>query len=444
MGQNEIYKYMCLVLLAIAAAILGIMYYVRQPLEKPLDFVEIRANLKAAFPDERNNAVFDDLEMVIKTYYMKDQTEDGADSQEHEEDADEITDSFEESCDERNNAATIDSVSGSTGPQDEFDNADVKGVTESFLNGYNDENKGDIPLKKYDINQYSSKKLVEQVLRDSVDRHHRKNFIKPENENCERRFPACIVLGVAKSGTRELMDFMRLHPHIEISWRNATYENPYFGAKYFKGPEWLKNEMPCSYSNQITVMKNAWYFHNQYVPKKIQSFNESVKLIVIVREPVSRAISQYSFFHKNAGSIGKPYDDVVLTGNDVNSNIPSLQLSIYDRPMKHWLQYFKLNQFLILESNELKTAPAQAVRKVENFLGLGHYVTDDMFVFNKEKGFYCIQSDLTTNGMACYAQDRGREQIKPDPNTIRKLKKYFRPHNENFFKFIGKSFDWDW
>ena len=410
---------------------LGIIYYVKRVnveyVDKPLDFAEIRAELRASFPNQTNDSMFKDLEMVVKTY-LKERGERYTDSEKHTGDTDEYNDRFKGSTGDHGDASTTENVSGATDPQDEVRNS---GVTESTGNGYNAD-------KKVVIHQYSSKKQVEQILRDSVDRHHRKNFVKPENENCEKRLPGCIILGVAKSGTRELMDFMRLHPNIELSWRSATYENPYFGTKYFKGEEWFKNEMPCSYSNQITVMKNAWYFHNPYVPKKIQSFNESVKLIVIVREPVSRAISQFSFFHRNT----KSYDEVALNGNDVNVKIPSLQLSVYDRPMQRWLQYFKREQFLILDSNELKKDPAQAVRKVENFLGLGHYVTPDMFVFNKEKGFYCIQSDLTTNGMACYAQDRGRDPITADPRTIRKLQTYFQPHNEMFFKLIGKSFDW--
>ena len=393
MRKNEIYRCIYCVVLITGIAILGLIYYSEQKNKKPddfsysnLNFTQIRAELKATFPNLPTEMTINDMKKAIAAY-MKERGE-------------------------LNTASDI--------------GADI------------DTYEKELKEKSEDGAQYTSKKQTEQILRDSVDIHHKKNFIAPINENCKHRLPGCIILGVAKSGTRELMDFMRLHPHIELSWRSASYENPYFGSKYFKGKEWFKNEMPCSYSNQITVMKNAWYFHNPYVPKRIQEMNETVKLIVIVREPVSRAISQYSFFHRNA----KTYEDGVLKKDDINVNIPSLRLSIYDQPMERWLQYFKREQFLILDSSELKTNPAKAVRKVEQFLGLGHYVTPDMFVLNKEKGFYCIQSDLTTNGMACYAQDRGRAPMSTSPRTFKRLQRYFKPHNEKFFNLIGKSFDW--
>ena len=62
---------------------------------------------------------------------------------------------------------------------------------------------------------------VEQTLRDSINNHHLENFVKPQNESCRRRFPTCMVVDVAKSGTREIMDFMRLHQHIEIYLRGS-------------------------------------------------------------------------------------------------------------------------------------------------------------------------------------------------------------------------------
>ena len=51
---------------------------------------------------------------------------------------------------------------------------------------------------------------------------------------------------------------------------------------YAKGNDWFVNEMPCSYSNQITIMKDSQYFDYPYpVAERIQKFNNSIKLILI-------------------------------------------------------------------------------------------------------------------------------------------------------------------
>ena len=56
----------------------------------------------------------------------------------------------------------------------------------------------------------------EQHVRDSIEIFHAMNFIKLDSESCFKRLPSVILIGIAKSGTRELKDFLRLHPHSQI------------------------------------------------------------------------------------------------------------------------------------------------------------------------------------------------------------------------------------
>ena len=304
----------------------------------------------------------------------------------------------------------------------------------------------------------TSRFRAEQILRDAVQLHHDKLFDKPMNETCEKRVPSCIVIGVQKGGTRELVDFLHLHPHIITypAHLQKGYEMPYFyNTDFHRGEAWLKSQMPCSYSNQLTLMKHSLYFHNSVVPERIKRFNESIKLILIVREPVARAISHFRFHKRweleNKGaSFDRDLGDFsssVLTknGSDVVDNSNSLSYSVYDEPMKLWLKYFNLGQFLILESDEFKRDPYSVLTKVEQFLGLGHFITEDMLVFNDKKGFYCIRTSLTETGMACYSQLRGNNKnITVLDSTITKLQKYFKPKNQRFFEMIGKTFHWEY
>ena len=285
--------------------------------------------------------------------------------------------------------------------------------------------------------------LHAEVIRKSIYMYKMENYVKPPHESCKRRFPVCIVVGVAKSGTREIIDFMGLHPHIAIYYlKERSYEMPYFSQAYDKGQEWFQSQMPCSYSNQITIIKNAWYFSNSYIPERIKNLNESIKLILLVREPVARAVSQFTFKHRRDRHGVFSFDDVAIKGDKVRENIPFLERSNYGKQMENWLKYFNLDQFLIIESDELKYHPAAVMTKVEDFLGLGHYITPEMFVLNKEKGYYCIKSNLTESGMACYENDRGRSVTKVSQRTRTKLEKYFRPSNERFFSLIRKTYNW--
>lgn len=430
MRQIRIYQYACFSLLVIGIAILGITYTINPiGVQVTNDFA-----FHTKFTDSDDNG--HDHNIIVKEQTTITTTE--AITDETDMVFDYVTNIPEENSEHEEDGKTTergDVVSSTV--INELDNEEDEDKAKHLRNRVISSD------KKYDIKENSPRKLVEEILRESIHSHHVKNFVKPANERCKRRLPVCVVIGVAKSGSREIMDFMSLHPNIEIYWHAATYENPYFANKYHKGVEWFKSQMPCTYSNQITVIKNAWYFNNNYIPERIKRFDDNVKLILLLREPVSRAISQFMFFHPRASFSDRTFDDIAVVNNSVNRKADSIKRSIYDEPMKNWLNYFKLDQFLFIESNELKSNPARVLNKVEDFLGLEHYITPDMFVLNKKKGFYCIKSNLTVNGMACYAQDRGRQQPRVQPQTIRKLKEYFKPKNERFFKMIGQSFDWN-
>ena len=74
-----------------------------------------------------------------------------------------------------------------------------------------------------------------------------------------------------------------------------------------------------------------------------------------------------------------------MNDNEVRGKHNVLKLSIYDEKMKLWLKYFNLSQILIIEQNEFKHDPVSVPVTVEQFSGLGHYITSDMFAYNAEK-----------------------------------------------------------
>lgn len=297
--------------------------------------------------------------------------------------------------------------------------------------------------------KHFSRSSSEKLVRDSIEAINSQNLIIPQNETCQRRFPSVIIIGIKKCGTRELLDFLHLHPHIQIHTRPVgsifAYEMKYFRSMYRKGEEWFREQMPCSYSNQITVMKNAHYFHDALVPERIKKFNEGIKLILIVREPIARALSDYTFCNsKSFCDNGEDFSHYVLN-HDLEFRLGmqnAFAMSTYDEPMLLWLKYFNLSQILIIDSEDFKRNPPAVLNKVETFLGLDHFITPEMFAYNEEKHFYCIRSDLSVTGMACYAGNRGRNHTEISPKAMAKLSKFYQPRNKRFFDLIGKSFNW--
>lgn len=52
--------------------------------------------------------------------------------------------------------------------------------------------------------------------------------------------------------------------------------------------------MPPTLEGQVTMEKTPSYFVTKEVPERVFKMNPSVKLLIVVRDPVSRAISDYT------------------------------------------------------------------------------------------------------------------------------------------------------
>ncbi len=61
----------------------------------------------------------------------------------------------------------------------------------------------------------------------------------------------------------------------------------FFHKNYERGFEWYRNQMPLSYKDQITMEKSPWSFMSPVTAPRIYKFNRSIKLILLVRDPVS-------------------------------------------------------------------------------------------------------------------------------------------------------------
>lgn len=114
--------------------------------------------------------------------------------------------------------------------------------------------------------------------------------------------PDCIIIGVRKSGTRALLHFLNLHPDIVT----VTQETHFFddNASYAHGLDYYRSMMPNVSDvtpRQVVIEKTPRYFMKPYVPARIHEMNSSIKLLVVVREPVVRLVSEYVHFYVRKG-----------------------------------------------------------------------------------------------------------------------------------------------
>lgn len=257
----------------------------------------------------------------------------------------------------------------------------------------------------------------------------------------DKRLPQAIIIGVKKGGTRALLEALRAHPDV----RAVGVEPHFFDRNYEKGLEWYRDLMPRTIEGQITMEKTPSYFVTNEAPQRIHSMAKDTKLIVVVRNPVTRAISDYTQTLSKKPEI--PTFEVLAFKNRtlglIDASWSALRIGIYALHLESWMQYFPLSQILFVSGERLITNPAEELAKVQDFLGLQRIITDKHFYFNKTKGFPCLKKPEDTGAPRCLGKSKGRTHPKIDPDVIQRLRKFYKPFNAMFYQMTGQDFQWE-
>ncbi|XP_061703367.1 heparan sulfate glucosamine 3-O-sulfotransferase 4 [Syngnathoides biaculeatus] len=257
----------------------------------------------------------------------------------------------------------------------------------------------------------------------------------------EKKLPQAIIIGVKKGGTRALLEALRVHPDV----RAVGNEPHFFDRNYEKGLDWYRDLMPSTLEGQITMEKTPSYFVTNQAPKRIHTMARDIKLIIVVRNPVTRAISDYTQTLSKKPEI--PTFEVLAFKNRtlglIDASWSALRIGIYALHLESWMQYFPLSQMHFVSGERLIVDPAGEMAKVQDFLGLKRIVTDKHFYFNKTKGFPCLKKPEDSSTPRCLGKSKGRTHPKIEPDVIRRLHKFYRPFNMMFYQMTGQNFEWE-
>ncbi len=281
------------------------------------------------------------------------------------------------------------------------------------------------------------------------------NTKKRKTGELKKRLPNVIIIGSKKGGTRALLNFLSTHPDIQISHKEVHF----FDKNYEKGINWYIDQMPATYPGEITLEKTPSYFVTPGVPFKLNKLCEerslTLKYLVVLKDPVVRAISDYSQGlekHLKAGKKkSKSFEARVFRNvkkKTVNTDQSLISIGLYPRHLKRWLKYFDLQQFHFVSGENLIKKPWEELYHVQKFLNISVSVTKQHFWFNKTKKFYCLvakkRKDRTfvDNKSQCLGQSKGRKHPFVKEETLLALQKFFKPFNERFYDMVGRDFGW--
>ena len=102
--------------------------------------------------------------------------------------------------------------------------------------------------------------------------------------------PGAVIFGTKKGGTRALLEFLNMHSQI----KRAKNEVHYYDKTFSRGLDWYIRQMPNISEGQLALEKTPGYFHTPGVARRMKTVKSDTRLIMIVRHPVTRVISDYN------------------------------------------------------------------------------------------------------------------------------------------------------
>jgi tetratricopeptide (TPR) repeat protein len=250
----------------------------------------------------------------------------------------------------------------------------------------------------------------------------------PQNWNLKPvKFPNFIIIGSQRCGTTSLYTYLAEHPQILTPIKK---EMDFFSWHFQRGIDWyLAHFPPMPQGGEfITGEASPSYFDFREAPERLYSACPQAKLIVLLRNPVDRAISHF-YRLKGLNWEGRSLDRAISDEIERLNQNPEyiigpepgnyLARGRYIEFIKNWLAFFPREQLLVLQSEDLYAGAAETVQQVLEFLDLPEYQLSEYQ--NANPGSY----------------PRVNESVRE------LLSDYFKPYNQELEEYLGRRFDWE-
>ncbi len=254
-----------------------------------------------------------------------------------------------------------------------------------------------------------------------------------------RVLPDFMVIGVGRSGTTSLFNYLEQHPSIV---KSSYDEIGFFDDNFHLGMSWYRSMFPTIFTKFLIKLKTKyfmtyevtpWYVRRPWTARRIKKIFPDMKFIVVLRNPVDRTYSHYHLTKQNNEK--REFKEVIeedmrnistWEDGEKNDSYFSNQVQnskiargFYYEQLVPWYDIFSEEQIMIVPSEELASETQSTLKDIFRFLKLPEYEIKDTKKVNVSK------------------------YKKMDEKTRDILIEYFKPYNEKLFEFLDRKFDWN-
>ncbi|WP_251941485.1 sulfotransferase domain-containing protein [Salinibacter ruber] len=250
-----------------------------------------------------------------------------------------------------------------------------------------------------------------------------------------RVLPNFMIVGTQKGGTTYLYKRLVQHPKVLSAEKKEIH---YFDDYYNKSTNWYRSHFPTKMqmkiNNQyITGEATPYYLYDKLSPKRIASIVPNVKIIILLRNPVKRAISHYWYEKKSLKNEHLPLMEALKKEEErlargrkkkeFENRYKSFEYKhfsykhrgLYQEQIKRYKKYFSSSQLMFIKSERM-FSDNNYIQKIFGFLDLPRTYTSKKVVYKNSNNYPNVKK------------------------AERYLKSYFQDKNTELKKIVG--FDW--
>ncbi|MFT6599714.1 MAG: hypothetical protein ACJATD_000557 [Alloalcanivorax sp.] len=189
--------------------------------------------------------------------------------------------------------------------------------------------------------------------------------------------PNFLICGAPRSGTTFLAKNLAAHPDVylcsgdegeaggDVHFFDVDREDGYLN--FGKGFEWYLERFRNAQGEHAVGEKTADYLSDSRAPYLIKKYLGDVKIILVLRDPVERAVSH--FWHSRHRMHKVDTFEEILLSPDIMS-VDILSDGFYWRHISRYLKVFDRSQVLVLINEMLLADPQSELKKACSFLNV--------------------------------------------------------------------------
>jgi Sulfotransferase domain len=249
--------------------------------------------------------------------------------------------------------------------------------------------------------------------------------------------PTFLIVGAQKAATTSLFMYLCRHPSVLPPLKKEIH---YFDINAEMSLDWYFAHFPVAHGRTngtawITGEASPYYMFHPLVPRRIAQRFPRMRIIIMLRNPVARALSHYhhevrlrrerlpimeALQAEEGRLMGEEQkiirDDAYVSFN--HQHYSYFARGLYVDQIKRFEGCFPKNQIMIVESEQLRNQPEQVYQGILKFLDLQPRSLDAPDHYNK-----------------------GKYQKIPE-EAMAWLKERYREPNQRLFDHLNTRFDW--